>query len=45
MFSINKAKTILNANREDKLDNDQIKQILRLLEVFAQMSADQFKHQ
>ena len=44
MFSINKAKTILNANREEKLDNSEVKQILELLEVFAQMTADQFKN-
>ncbi|GER60126.1 hypothetical protein ULMA_22340 [Patiriisocius marinus] len=44
MFSINKAKTILNANREDKLNDNQVKQVLELLEVFAQMTADQFKN-
>jgi hypothetical protein len=42
MFSINKAKTILNANREEKLNNDQVKKVLELLEVFARMSVEQF---
>ncbi|GGI57011.1 hypothetical protein [Winogradskyella haliclonae] len=45
MFSINKAKTILNANREEKLNNDQVKQVLELLEVFARMSVEQFNKQ
>ena len=45
MFSINKAKTILNADREEKLDNDQVKQVLELLEVFARMSVEQFNNQ
>jgi len=44
MFSINKAKTILNANRIEKLNDSQVKEVLELLEVFAQMSVDQFKH-
>ena len=45
MFSINKAKTILNANREEKLNNGQVKQILELLETFARMSLEQFNKQ
>ncbi len=42
MFSINKAKTILNADRKEKLNNEQVKQVLELLEVFARMSVEQF---
>ncbi len=45
MFSINKAKTILNANRKEKLNDNQVKVILELLEDFAQMSVQQFKNQ
>lgn len=45
MFSINKAKTILNANREEKLNNEEVKQVLELLEVFARMSVTQFNNQ
>lgn len=45
MFSINKAKSILNANRKEKLNNDQVKEVLELLEVFARMSVEQFNNQ
>ena len=45
MFSINKAKAILNANREEKLNNEEVKQVLELLEVFARMSVTQFNNQ
>jgi hypothetical protein len=42
--NIQKAKTILNANREEKLNDNQVKEILELLEDFARMSVEQFKN-
>lgn len=43
--NITKAKKILNANREEKLNDEQVMQVLKLLEVFAKMSVTQFKNQ
>jgi len=43
--NIKKAKTILNANRREKLDDEQVKEVLELLETFARMSVEQFKNQ
>jgi hypothetical protein len=43
MFPFKKAKTILNADREEKLTDEQVKQVLELLEVFARISVEQFK--
>lgn len=43
MFPFRKAKTILNADREEKLTDEQVKQVLELLELFARISVEQFK--
>ena len=44
MLSINKAKTILNANRKEKLNDNEVKQVLKILEQFALMSVEIFKN-
>lgn len=43
MLSIKKAKTILNANRKEKLNDKEVKQVLNALEEFALMSVEVFK--
>lgn len=43
MFPFNKAKTLLNADREEKLTDEQVRQVLELLEVLARISVEQFK--
>jgi hypothetical protein len=45
MLSINKSKAILNANRKKKLSNEEVKNVLELLEVFARLSVEQFNNQ
>jgi hypothetical protein len=44
MLSINKARTILNANNKEKLSDKEVKQVLRLIESFAVMSVEAFKN-
>lgn len=44
MLSIKKAKTILNTNRKGKLNDQQVKQVLTLLEVFARISVEVYKN-
>jgi len=44
MLSIKKAGRILNANRKEKLNKEQIKQVLILLEEFALLSLEVFNN-
>lgn len=44
-MTLEKAKSILNKNRKEKLTDSQVKQIKNLLEQLALMSVEQFKNQ
>ena len=43
MFPFKKAKSILNADRKEKLTDEQVQQVLELLEVFARIRVEQIK--
>ena len=45
MLSIKNAAEILNAERKEKLNEEQVRQVLNLLEQFAQMSVSTFLNQ
>jgi hypothetical protein len=44
MLSINNAKTILNANRKEKLNDKEVRQVLKVLEQLALMSVEVYKN-
>ncbi len=44
MLSISETKRILNANRNEKLNDKEVKQVLKLLEEFALMSIELYKN-
>ena len=43
IVNFKEVKTILNANREEKLNDKEVKQVLKILEQFALMSMELFK--
>jgi len=42
LFPLKKAKKLLNADREEKLTDEQVQQVLELLQLFAEISVSQF---
>lgn len=44
MLTIKKCEIILNQNRTEKLSENQVKEIKKLLEFYARLSVEQFKN-